>query len=93
MSGYVDFEKDTSQITGPGGMSISVSCTPYWEGMDGIALSVMTEYGEDLGQDLIKCPKITGDSKTDATAYFKVMQGVLTRVEKSLKKGDTPIKF
>jgi hypothetical protein len=54
--------------------------TPYWEGIDGIAVNVDTEDGDELYSEVIRF-KPTYDSRTDAKVYVKHSQRVMKKVE------------
>jgi hypothetical protein len=59
-----------------------VYATPYWEGLDGISIQIGDYDGSSdpitIDQSL---PMITGDSKKDSDAYFKLMGQVLKRLK------------
>jgi len=58
-----------------------IYATPYWEGVDGVAIYATDDEGTDIFQMDQALPMITGDSKKDSDAYFKLMMQITKRVK------------
>lgn len=52
--------------------------TPFLEGMDGIAVTLLDEDGAVEYEEMVKLPRPTGNSKKDAVAYFNALKKYLT---------------